>query len=191
MTIKENLLNAPATDAQKAMIAKLVKLKATAANPILSAEQIANLKKTEIDGLKNMIFQLPWPAKKEAVTSSTTEPVVKKYDEYTDVVDGNYAYIYNGKTHFYRVTRETAKYGKWAGKTFIKVQERASDQLFKIYDYKMKQAILSEIRKFGISESQKFFAEKLGRCWRCGKTLTDDFNPYKDQGLGPDCGTKV
>jgi hypothetical protein len=174
----------PASPAQKAMIVKLRDKKATVEKPIISDEQIENLKACEIDFWRNLIWNMPWP------TVKPVEGEIKKFDDYADIVDGNYAYSYNGKTHFYRVTRQEGK-GKWAGRTFINVQERASDELFRIYDYAMKKAVLTTIRENGIKECQKIFAEKLGRCWRCGKTLTDEFNPYKDQGLGPDCGTKV
>jgi hypothetical protein len=176
----------PASPAQKAMIVKLRDKKATAEKPILSDAQIENLKACEIDHWKNFIWSLPWPAKK--VESAAAE--VKKFDDYADIVDGNYAYLYNGKTHFYRITRVAGK-GKWEGRTFINVQERASDELYKIYDYNMKKSVLAEIHNQGIEVSQKMFAERLGRCWRCGKSLTDEFNPYKPQGLGPDCGTKI
>lgn len=186
MTAIQYLNNVAATDAQKNMIRKLRDKKATATNPVISDEAIANLKRCEIDYWKNFIFQLPWP---KAEKSADVKPT-HKFDDYADICDGNYAYLYNGKTHFYRVTRVEGK-GKWEGRTFINVQERASDELYKVYDYNMKKSILAEIRNQGIETSQKMFAERLGRCWRCGKTLTDEFNPYKSQGLGPDCGTKV
>ena len=190
MTTTKFLTEKPATDGQKAMIRKIRNMKATEVNPIITDAEIEELKFADIGELKNLIFSLPWPAKKAAQEISKPAAEVKKFDDYADVVNGNYAYAYNGKAHFYRVTREEGK-GKWAGTTFINVQERASDELFRVYGYDMKKSILSEIRKAGISESQKLFAEKLGRCWRCGKSLTDELNPYKDQGLGPDCGTKV
>jgi hypothetical protein len=188
MTTKQMaFMTRPATDAQKNMITKLRDKKCTPTNPIISNSEIAALLMCEVDAIKNKIFAQPWPAKTATPVEATE---VKKFDDYADIIDGNYAYAYNGKTHFYRVTRQEGT-GKWSGRTFINVQERASDELFKIYDYGMKKAVLTEIRKVGISTSQKLFAEKLGRCWRCGKTLTDEFNPYKSAGLGPDCGTKV
>lgn len=188
MTTTKFLSEKPATPAQKAMIAKLRDKKATADNPIISDEVIKALKFCEIDYWKNFIFQLPWPSK--VMSSADTAADSPKFDMYEDIVDGNYAYEYKGKTHFYRVARVEGK-GKWQGRTFINVQERASDELYKIYDYGMKKSVLSTIRGIGPAECQRLFAERLGRCWRCGKTLTDEFNPYKSQGLGPDCGAKI
>jgi hypothetical protein len=187
MTTTQEVKNR-ASQAQRDMITRLRDKKATTSNPIISDESIANLKKSEIDYWKNFIWNLPWPAKVAAPVNA--DAPVQKFDDWADVVDGNYAYLYNGKTHFYRVTRVVGT-GKWAGRTFINVQERASDELYKIYDYAMKKAVLTTIRETGVAISQKMFAEKLGRCWRCGKLLTDELNPYKDAGLGPDCGTKV
>lgn len=110
---------------------------------------------------------------------------------YDDIVDGNYAIQADGqKTHFYRISRKEGK-GKYAGETFLNVAERASDTLFRIYDRKRKTEILNAIRTAGPVPSRLMFAERLGRCWNCYKSLTDEDNPYKIHGLGPDCGPKV
>lgn len=177
----------PATDAQKHMLLKIAAKKVSGEGLVAYAVRINEAVKGDVDMLKNEIFQLPWPKKVAEV--ALTAPA-KSVELWEDVADGNYAYAYNGKTHFYRITRVEGK-GKWAGRTFINVQERASDELFKIYDYKLKVAILTTIRTNGPEICGKLFAEKLGKCYRCGKTLTDDDNPYKSQGLGPDCGTKI
>lgn len=179
----------PATDAQKNMIRNLRDKKATAENPIISDEQIEALTMGEVSIWKDKIWNMPWPAKKVNAEAAKTSQA-SSYDMFADIADANYAYEYNGKTHFYRVSRVEGT-GKWTGQTFIKVQERASDELYKIYDYKMRKAVLTTIREIGPEACRIMFAERLGCCARCGKTLTDEFNPYKSIGLGPDCGTKI
>lgn len=107
-----------------------------------------------------------------------------------DITDGNYAFPYKGKTHFYRVSRREGK-GKWAGRTFVNVQERASDELYRIDDRKRQTAILHSIREHGVTASHLLFSTEMGQCWHCLKSLTDETNPYKVHGLGPVCGPKV
>lgn len=106
-----------------------------------------------------------------------------------DITDGNYALPYNGKTHFYRVTRRDGK-GKWVGRTFVNVQERASDELYRV-PFKRGLAIMHSIREYGVKESHLLFSTELGQCWHCLKGLTDENNPYKPHGLGPVCGPKI
>lgn len=180
----------PATAAQKNMIRNLRDKKATAENVIITDEAIEALAMGDIDYWKNTIWNMPWPTKTGSAVAVIEAKQAAKFDLYEDIANSNYAYEYNGKTHFYRVTREQGT-GKWAGNTFIKVQERASDDLYKIYNREMKKAILEKIREIGPEQCRINFAERLGCCARCGKTLTDEFNPYKSIGLGPDCGTKI
>lgn len=114
------------------------------------------------------------------------------FDAYDDVTDGNYAIVRAGKTHFYRITRREGK-GQYAGRTFINIQERASEELFPVRGpWAQRKAILDGIRSAGVQASHVLYAEKLGHCWRCNLALTDDTgNPYRVYGLGPDCGPKV
>lgn len=113
------------------------------------------------------------------------------YDPYDDILDGNYAIQADGeKTHFYRVSRKEGK-GQYAGRTFVNVQERASESLFRIYDRARRTTILNDIRTAGPEASRLMFAERLGRCWHCFLALTDEDNPYKIHGLGPICGPNV
>lgn len=104
--------------------------------------------------------------------------------------EGNYALPFDGKTHFYRVSHKAGK-GKWAGTTFVNVQERASDELYPIENRKREGAIKWAILDYGFEASRMLFAEKLGQCWHCTRSLTDEENPYKSHGLGPVCGPKV
>lgn len=192
MTNKGYGLSKPATEAQKNMIRNLRAKKATADNPIISDAEIDALKMSEVDYWKGTIFSMPWPtAKKVELPAEKKISQSTKFDMYEDIADANYAYFWNGKTHFYRVTRETPTKGKWAGYTFINVQERASSELYPIENKATRKAILETIRKEGPEACRIRFAERLGKCSRCFKDLTDEFNPYKSIGLGPDCGTKI
>jgi hypothetical protein len=121
------------------------------------------------------------------VDTPVTASVRPAYDAYDDVPDGNYALDLNrDKTHFYRVSRKTRN-----GRTYVNVQERASDELFKIYNWDQRKAVLEDIRAVGAEASRMMFSERLGRCWHCYISLTDENNPYKIHGLGPICGPKV
>jgi hypothetical protein len=128
----------------------------------------------------------PAPA---AAAPATAAP---KFDTFDDVTDGNYAIERGGKTHFYRVTRKEGK-GQYAGRTFLNVQERASEELFNVRGaWAVRKAIFDEIRRAGVEASHLLFSERLGRCWHCNTLLTDDAtNPYRRYGLGPVCGPKV
>lgn len=100
-----------------------------------------------------------------------------------EVPDGRYAVRINGsKLRFFLV--KTGKTGR------IVVKEYASDTL---YDrtFKEYKGILEAIVEAGPEQARLTFAREMGRCWRCGIGLTDENNPYKLYGLGPDCGPKV
>src|SRR6188508_1762759 len=117
----------PATAPQKSMLAKIAAKKLSGEALTEKIFEIETCKKSEVDAIKNELFQLPWP-KKVAPTTEAAAPA-KTVEDWADIADGNYAYLYNGKTHFYRVVRVEGK-AKWAGRTFVNVQERASDELY-------------------------------------------------------------
>jgi hypothetical protein len=126
--------------------------------------------------------------KETEVEATPATPIT--YDTYEDIVDGNYAIERDGKTHFYRITRKDSK--RRPGTKWIKVQERASDQLFPLAGGPAnRRATLNMIREAGPEASRMMFSERLGRCWHCFTSLTDETNPYKAMGLGPICGGKV
>lgn len=94
---------------------------------------------------------------------------------------GNYAVPdHNGVIKFYRVYKKGG---------YTNVQVRASDAL---YPQKGKAgiAILWRIWLYGLEKSQMLFVTELGRCCRCGRSLTDEesrANALVNGGLGPDC----
>jgi hypothetical protein len=127
----------------------------------------------------------------KAVSGTPSQPSAPQApNTWEDITDGNYALPYNGKTHFYRVSRKAGK-GKYEGRTFVNVQERASDMLFRIDNRARQVAILHSIREYGAEASHLLFAEVMDSCWHCFKDIGDETNPYKPHGLGPVCGPKV
>lgn len=127
-----------------------------------------------------------------ARTAPVAAPAKPAYDAYDDITDGNYAIVREGKTHFYRITRRAGR-GQYEGRTFINIQERASDELFPVRGaWAIRKSILDGIRTAGVAASHLMYADRLGMCWHCNRTLTDDVhNPYRRYGLGPICGPKL
>lgn len=127
-----------------------------------------------------------------APATAPAAPAKPQFDAYDDVTDGNYAIVRAGKTHFYRITRKAGK-GQYAGRTFINIQERASEELFPVRGpWPQRRAILDSIRTAGVDAAHLLYSERLTRCWHCNILLTDDStNPYRPYGLGPVCGPNV
>jgi len=84
---------------------------------------------------------------------------------------------------FYRLDKPTQ--GKWAGWTFLKIQ--ASDDLYPIRNRIEKERIIAEIAK-DVLGAEQLYGQELGKCSRCGRTLTDETS--RDYGIGPDCRAK-
>lgn len=103
------------------------------------------------------------------------------------VPNGGYAVELEGKTHFYVVKNAKTP----AGRKFRTVRERASDTLHKMYK-NQQVAALRAVLEVGLEEARMTYSTRLGACWKCCRSLTDDTgNPYRVYGLGPDCGPKV
>jgi len=101
-----------------------------------------------------------------------------------DVPAGRYALRgADNVVKFYRLDKPTQ--GKWAGWTFLKVQ--ASDELYPIRNPNEKARIIAEIAK-DVLGAEQLYGQELGKCSRCGRTLTDETS--RDYGIGPDCRAK-
>lgn len=85
---------------------------------------------------------------------------------------------------FYRVTQGKAG-SRWEGFTFLAVM--ASDDAFPVRDREKRAAILAEIAS-NEHEAGKLYGQKIGRCSRCRKALTDQTS--RDYGMGPECRRK-
>jgi hypothetical protein len=128
-------------------------------------------------------FLLSQPLRERSapIAEPTPAPVapVRTRLNFAEILDGNYAIRVDGVVKFYRVS--TSKSG------YKNVQVRASDALYMQYG-KAGIAILHRIVEAGLEASRMLFAEELGRCWKCGKTLTDEDS--RARGMGPDCAGK-
>ena len=104
-------------------------------------------------------------------------------DRFTDIPDGYYAVdTEDGHLAFYRVST-------WRDSTNRKVQVFASDALHRIPGNAARDAILAKIREAGWRGAAERFGQEIGRCGRCGRTLTDAVS--RQRGIGPDCWGKL
>lgn len=126
-----------------------------------------------IDALKH----LPAKATAPAQTSSAAQT------DLPDVPAGRYALRTDGVVKFYVLDRPTE--GKWAGYTFLKAQ--ASDDKYPIRNLQAKREILTRIAE-DVEAAQVLYGQELGRCYACGRTLTDETS--RSLGIGPDCRSK-
>lgn len=83
----------------------------------------------------------------------------------------------DGALRFYSVKRDTEKVAMW-------VDVWASDARYPIRAIPQRIEILKEIKKDPI-KAMETFGKEIGRCGRCGRTLTKEDS--RDWGIGPDC----
>lgn len=106
-------------------------------------------------------------------------PAPRAFDAYDDIPDGYYAVSNNdGDTSFYRVRRHQ-------GRLFIDLQ--VSDAFTRI-PWATRKAALDKIRTDTPIAAGERYARELGRCYRCGRTLTDEVS--RAMGIGPTCRNK-
>lgn len=92
--------------------------------------------------------------------------------------EGYYALRAEGVVHFYRVSRSK--------KGYVKVQEQASDTLHPV-DYRRSLAVAKAITE-NTEAAQQLYAQELGQCYACARTLTDETS--RELGIGPVCRSK-
>jgi hypothetical protein len=85
------------------------------------------------------------------------------------------------KTHFFRVKNA-------AGTGFQYLDEKASDFLYP--QRGARRAMIMEWLSENSEKAGALYGELIGNCRFCHKDLTDENNPYKSRGAGPDCGPK-
>lgn len=90
----------------------------------------------------------------------------------------------DGELRFYRVDKPTK--GRWAGYTFVSVQ--ASDEFHGIRNRATRNAILAKIAADS-REAAIRYGRELGRCSRCGRTLTNRVS--RELAIGPICGGRM
>lgn len=76
----------------------------------------------------------------------------RAYDSFAAVIDGRYAFVRDGKTHFYFVARRAGT-GQYAGRTFLNVTKQAGDNRFPIKRWDFRKSVLEGIRAAGIEAS--------------------------------------
>jgi hypothetical protein len=127
--------------------------------------------KREASHLIDVLHDLPY---KPAATT-VPEPTVP---------DGRYAIDLHGTLRFYVVSNVTE--GKWAGRTFV--SQMASDDELPVRDAITRNAILEIIAR-DPREAMIRYGLEIGRCGRCGRTLTKPESIAA--GIGPVCAGMV
>jgi Family of unknown function (DUF6011) len=98
-----------------------------------------------------------------------------------EVADGRYAVEHEGTLKFYRL-----KNGRKAGFVFLDVQ--ASDDWHQIRNPRRIDEILALIVEAGELNAARRYGIELGKCSRCGRTLTNEES--RAYGIGPECRNK-
>lgn len=149
----------------------------------LTAEVIEGIKKNKKQSTRfiKFLLKLPKVEAKPVVEAQVEVSASAGRIDFKAITDGNYAIPGEGDViHFYRVSTKA--------NGFKKVQIRASDNLYDTNGFKQDVAILRKIVEYGLEASQMLFAEKLERCWMCGRTLTNDVS--RARGTGDECASK-
>ena len=103
-------------------------------------------------------------------------------DLFADVPDGYYAVVAEeGHLAFYRVST-------WRDSGRRSVQVQASDSWFRLKGRAAADAILRKIREATPVVAGKAYADAIGSCYVCNRTLTDELS--RSLGIGPVCRTK-
>jgi hypothetical protein len=100
------------------------------------------------------------------------------------VPDGRYAVDLPGehKVKFFRLRTNPAN-------GYFRITHVVSDDRFP-WPVKRYAEVLQAIIAATPAAAGLRYAEEYGKCFNCGRALTDTDNPYKPYGLGPDCGPK-
>lgn len=119
-------------------------------------------------------------AQAEAEPAKATGPTLRDLAE--PLADKGYYALRDqenpGKIHYYRITRR---------KGYVKVQEQASDELWPV-DYRRALAVVKALLDSGVEAAQHLYADTLEKCYRCGRTLTDETS--RALRIGPECRKK-
>ena len=140
-----------------------------------------------ITNLKNKIAELR-QAKKDLIHDGPDTYPTLPTPEFPDVPDGRYAVQDSGRNDWIFVHISTGKANtRWEGRRFVKIQ--ASDELHPIRNVERRRAIFATIQHMGWQESTAAYGQHIGKCGRCGRTLTD--TESRARGIGPDCWDKL
>lgn len=148
---------------------------------------IDQLKQAELDKAHGKPWDAPEGTKVSARPTgndSAERSPSRPHPRLPDVPAGFYATpsaTGNNDYDFWSVDRPTE--GRWAGRTFVDrvIGGRSNTPVRGATARQALEAINSE----GIEVARIRFAQELGRCWKCGRHLTDDES--RRLGIGPVC----
>ncbi len=92
----------------------------------------------------------------------------------------------NNDLDFFKVDRPTD--GKWTGYVFVRRVVGGQSSYGTTVRGSTAAAALAAIVAAGIPEAGKLYGQNIGRCWKCGKVLTDEVSRSKGEGPGPHKG---
>lgn len=133
-----------------------------------------------LDELKVSARRDPRARKVEVEVAPEPTPALAARLDFSAIPDGYYALRTDEGVKFYRVS--TSKRNSYKN-----VQVQASDNLHMLFG-KAGIAVLHKLVEAGLVDSQKLYAQELGRCYVCGRTLTDEES--RAAGIGPICAGK-
>lgn len=128
-------------------------------------ERFAKLSKGKASDLITKLKDLDWKPRESSET---------KQEDVPDVPNGRYAIPKDGKLMFYSVKQ---------GKHVKFVDVWASDARWPIKNRDERKRILEAIA--ADPDAGPRFGREIGRCYVCGRTLTDETS--RSLGIGPDC----
>lgn len=141
----------------------------------------------EIALLIDQLLKAPRQGAAQAPAQAAERPAAGTYAEQVkaakaQVPDGRYAAnVEGGKVRFFLIKE---------AKGFVKISEYASDDLYP-RQWGEYAKILGAVIEAGVEEAGRRFGDEMGQCRKCGRALTDEENPYKVYGFGPDCGPRA
>lgn len=147
----------------------------------VSEEDLRAMERSQVSSLISAILRRP--LKRQVPEGQPADGKSPRPQSFPGIPAGRYAIIADGKVKFYRVDKPTE--GRWAGRTFVKVQ--ASDDLHPVKDG-AKVAVLAEIAKDPKAAMLRY-GHEIGACGLCGRTLTDEES--RGLGIGPVCRNKM
>lgn len=157
----------PATEKQAAFIQRLCQERAVAAPSFATT--------AEASAVIEALLTMPKVVAQNGQPTKTVAPVPS----------GRYAIDHDGTVKFVKVDK--VEEGKWAGRTFVKVQ--ASDNEYPIKNPATRAAMLQAIVDQGVQQAMLRYGREIGSCGHCGRTLTNEES--RTYGIGPVCRAKM
>lgn len=150
-----------------------------------------------IEAIKAQPYRQEKQGGSEYAAPATTTPATPQASNLKGKINDLKAQVPDGR-YAVRGTVEDAEDSKlrffWvrvSKRGFLNIDQYSSDARNRVPYGPRYLRILKAIIEAGTEEAGKAFAINLGRCRKCYKALTDEDNPYKPFGFGPECGPKV